>query len=61
MKELVEGIDYNLNEEGLMVFTAVYLNSRGYCCGNGCLNCPFVTGSAEGAAGSPLEVKKDDE
>jgi hypothetical protein len=29
------------NEEGLTVFTAEYLLSRGYCCGNGCKNCPY--------------------
>jgi hypothetical protein len=60
MKELVEGIDYILNENGLMVFTAIYLGSRGFCCGNGCLNCPYVTGSVEGVHGTPLEVKKND-
>ncbi|WP_240609402.1 DUF5522 domain-containing protein [Flavipsychrobacter stenotrophus] len=21
--------------------SALYLSERGYCCGNGCLNCPF--------------------
>jgi hypothetical protein len=29
------------NEEGLTVFTAEYLLSRGYCCGNGCRHCPY--------------------
>lgn len=29
------------NANGLMVFTPEYLLKRGYCCGNGCLNCPF--------------------
>ena len=33
--------DYYFNSEGLVVFTAEYLLQRGYCCGNGCLNCPF--------------------
>jgi hypothetical protein len=41
MKELVEGIHYYLNEEGLMVLTEKYHLLRGYCCGNGCLHCPF--------------------
>lgn len=27
--------------DGLVVFTAAYLLQRGYCCGNGCLNCPY--------------------
>lgn len=38
---LVEGIDFYYNEEGFMVLTATYLLERGYCCGNGCLHCPY--------------------
>jgi hypothetical protein len=41
MPELIEGIDYYLNKEGLLVFTEKYLLDRGYCCGNGCLHCPY--------------------
>ena len=41
MKELIEGIHYYLNEEGLMVLTEKYHLLRGYCCGNCCLHCPF--------------------
>jgi iron complex transport system substrate-binding protein len=37
---LNEGKDYLL-ESGAMVFTASYLKRRGYCCGNGCRNCPY--------------------
>lgn len=35
-----EGIDYYF-ENGLMVLTADFLLKRGYCCGNGCRNCPY--------------------
>ena len=38
---LVEGRDYELNEQGLMVFTKFWHLSRGYCCGSGCLHCPW--------------------
>ena len=41
MKELTEGVHYYLNEEGLIVLTEEYHLLRGYCCGNGCLHCPF--------------------
>jgi Family of unknown function (DUF5522) len=41
VKSLVENIDYYFNEEGLMVLTESYLKERGYCCGNGCLHCPY--------------------
>ena len=37
---LMEGRDYYL-ENGLMVLTAYYLKTRGYCCGNGCRHCPY--------------------
>ena len=30
-QELVEGVDYYM-ENGFMVFTAIYLRKRGYCC-----------------------------
>jgi len=36
-----EGRDYEVNEQGLMIFTASYLKRRGYCCGNGCRHCPY--------------------
>jgi hypothetical protein len=35
------GKDYYILPNGLLVFTASYLLRRGYCCGNGCLNCPY--------------------
>lgn len=37
---LTEGRDY-YNENGAMVFTASYLQRRGYCCGSGCRHCPY--------------------
>lgn len=39
-ESLVEGIDYYI-ENGLYVFTAYYLEKRGYCCKNGCRHCPY--------------------
>ena len=40
-QDLVEGEDYYLNEEGLLVFTEKFLLDRGYCCGSGCTHCPY--------------------
>lgn len=37
---LVEGEDYYVENE-LMVLTARYLLRRGYCCEQGCRNCPY--------------------
>ena len=40
-KQFNEDDDYYFNGDGLVVFTAEYLLERGYCCGNGCQNCPY--------------------
>ncbi|HKG96798.1 MAG TPA: ABC transporter substrate-binding protein [Pyrinomonadaceae bacterium] len=37
---LDESKDY-YTENGAMVFTASYLQRRGYCCGSGCRHCPY--------------------
>jgi len=37
---LKEGQDYYV-EGGVMVFTAAYHLSRGYCCDSGCRHCPY--------------------
>ena len=39
--KIVEHSDFYFNEEGLMVLTEAYHLQRGYCCGNGCLHCPY--------------------
>lgn len=39
-RTLVEGVDFYY-EDGLMVLTSKYLVERGYCCENGCRNCPY--------------------
>ncbi len=39
--DLREGIHYYFNEEGLMVFTKQYHLEKGFCCGMGCLHCPY--------------------
>ncbi|MBA3827834.1 MAG: hypothetical protein H0X33_02760 [Taibaiella sp.] len=33
--------DYYILPDGRLVFTATYLLKRGWCCGNGCVNCPY--------------------
>lgn len=40
-QKLVEGVDYYYNEQGYIVLTEAYHLERGYCCGNGCLHCPY--------------------
>ncbi len=41
MKELIENIDYYINKDGYVVLTQKYHLEKGYCCGNGCLHCPY--------------------
>lgn len=41
MSKLTEGIHFYFNEAGLMVLTRTFHLQRGYCCGNGCLHCPY--------------------
>ena len=43
---LIKDLDYVINEDGNLVFTAHYLKKRGFCCQSGCLNCPYGYGSA---------------
>jgi len=38
--QLTEGRDY-YTEGSAMVFTASYLQRRGYCCDSGCRHCPY--------------------
>ncbi|HEY8387916.1 MAG TPA: DUF5522 domain-containing protein [Parasegetibacter sp.] len=41
MKKLEEGIDFYYNDEGYIVLTEKYHLDKGWCCGNGCLHCPY--------------------
>ena len=41
MKDLIEGLHYYVNDDGYVVLTEQYHFERGYCCGIGCLHCPF--------------------
>ncbi len=41
MKDLIEGLHYYINDDGYIVLTEQYHFEKGYCCGNGCLHCPF--------------------
>mgnify|MGYP003401787981 CR=1 FL=1 len=41
MNDITEGVHYYVNEDGYVVLTEQYHLDRGYCCGNGCLHCPF--------------------
>ena len=39
--EMIENIDYYINEKGNWVFTSEYHLKRGSCCKSGCKHCPY--------------------
>jgi len=39
--ELIEGIHFYINKDGYIVLTEKYHLEKGYCCGMGCLHCPY--------------------
>lgn len=46
--ELIEGIDYTIAPEGYRIMSERFLRNRGYCCGNGCKNCPYFPKAIKG-------------
>ena len=43
-----EGVDFYLSKDGYRIMTKSFLVNRGYCCGNGCLNCPYFPKATKG-------------
>ena len=41
MSNLVEGEDFYYNADGYIVLTEKFHLKKGFCCGNGCLHCPY--------------------
>lgn len=58
--ELIEGIHYYINEEGFIVLTQQYHKEKGYCCGMGCLHCPYEYENVPEPQRSVLLKKKKD-
>ena len=44
----VEGIDFTMSPGGYRIMTEFYLVKRGYCCSNGCKNCPYSSKAVKG-------------
>jgi hypothetical protein len=44
----VEGVDYEMSSQGYRIMTEFYLVKRGYCCSNGCKNCPYSPKAVKG-------------
>ncbi len=56
-EQTVEGVDFILNKDGYRVMTEFYLVKRGYCCSNGCKNCPYSPKAVKGNRKLRPEVK----
>lgn len=44
--QLAEGIHFYYNKDGFIVFTEIYHLEKGFCCGLGCLHCPYKSENA---------------
>lgn len=60
-QELIEGIDYYINEDGNLVFTKKYHLDKGYCCGFGCKHCPYEYENVPEPRKSELKAAKPPE
>lgn len=54
----VEGIDYTRSPEGYRIMAEYYLVKRGYCCSNGCKNCPYSPKAVKGNRKLRADVEK---
>ena len=57
----IEGIHFYYNENGYTVLTEKYHLERGFCCGNGCLHCPYNYDMAAEPYRSKLIAKRKNE
>lgn len=57
-EQTVEGVDFILNPDGYRVMTELYLVKRGYCCSNGCKNCPYSPKAVKGNRKLRPDVEK---
>jgi hypothetical protein len=39
--DLIEGVHFYINKDGYIVLTEKYHLKKGFCCGTGCLHCPY--------------------
>ena len=58
--QLIEGVDFYFNKEGYIVLTESYHLERGFCCGNGCMHCPYEYVNVPEPKKTTLLQKKND-
>jgi hypothetical protein len=47
-EQSIEGVDYIMSPDGYRILTEYYLMRRGFCCSNGCRNCPYSPKAVKG-------------
>jgi hypothetical protein len=57
-QQLIEGEDFYYNEDGYMVLAEKYHLEKGFCCGNGCMHCPYDYENVPEPKRSELCLKK---
>lgn len=57
-EQTVEGVDFTMSPQGFRIMTEFYLVKRGYCCSNGCLNCPYSPKAVKGNRKLRPELQK---
>ena len=57
--ELIEGIHFYINKDGYIVLTEKYHLEKGFCCGMGCLHCPYQYENVEEPQRSLLPDQKN--
>jgi len=60
-EHLIPGIDFYYNTEGFIVLTEKYHLDKGFCCGNGCVHCPYLYKSVPEPKKSELLQSKGNE
>jgi hypothetical protein len=58
-EELIEGIHYYIDQDGYIVLTEKYHLEKGFCCGLGCLHCPYNFQNVPEPKRSELLAKKE--
>ncbi|HEY9364021.1 MAG TPA: DUF5522 domain-containing protein [Chitinophagaceae bacterium] len=57
---LIEGEDFYVNQEGYVVLTEKFHLEKGFCCGMGCLHCPYQYENVPEPRRSELRCKRNE-
>jgi hypothetical protein len=59
-QQLVERIDFYYDEHGYIVLTEKYHLEKGFCCGHGCMHCPYTYENVPEPKRAELMKQKND-